>query len=104
MEKFWKAVLSLLPCLVCRRFVPTGVEPDLHHVAPGSSERPLWAMVPICAPHHTGPNGFHSAPRSFLAAFRVPFEHELGLLVWLIEDLARLLFLRCRWLGKQEVR
>lgn len=100
MEAFWKAVLSLLPCVICVRFVASGVPPSLHHVAPGSSVRSVYGMCPLCEPHHQGPRGFHSEPKEFVRVFRPPFDSEVGLLVWVMEDLAKLLFLKCRFLGR----
>ena len=100
-ETFWKAVLSLLGCVICTRFVSTGERPELHHVAPGSSIRSTFALAPICQPHHTGPRGFHSEPKGFILAYRPPFDSEVGILVWVIEDVARMLYMKCRFLGKE---
>lgn len=103
-ELFWKAVLALLPCVICVRFVSTGQKPELHHIAPGSSIRSTFGMAPVCQLHHTGPRGFHSAPKAFIMMYEPPFDSEVGILVWVMEDLARMLYMKCRWLGKQEKR
>lgn len=87
-ETFWKALLAKLDCVVCRRYVPTGVRPSLHHIASGSGLRSVFSMAPICEPHHQGPRGFHSAPKGFILMYRPPGDCEYGMLVWVCEDLA----------------
>lgn len=88
-----KSVLAGLMCVVCRRHGGVGRPVELHHVAPGSSLRTDWALIPLCRLHHDperNGTGFHGlGTRAFCSLFRVPFEQEAGLLVWLIEDLAK---------------
>lgn len=99
-EEFWKGLLGRLPCPVCKRFVETGVKPSLHHIAEGSGVRSVFAMVPICEPHHQGVRGLHGAsPRAFILQYRPPGDSEYGLLVWMIEDLAEFLRAWLRTLG-----
>lgn len=95
-------MLAKLPCPVCVRYVPTGVKPSLHHIAPGSSLRSVFALAPLCYPHHQGPRGFHSAPKEFLMVYRPPGECEWGLLVWVIEDLAAYLRRLAPFLGRRD--
>lgn len=98
-ERFWKALLALLPCIICVRFIPSGRPASLHHVAEGSGERSTFAMVPICWPHHQGPEGLHGmGPKEFMRLYRPPGDSEFGLLVWTLEDLAKLLYARIRHL------
>jgi len=78
-----------LGCCVCRRLGHGYVPAQLHHVAKGSGYRNPWAVVPLCQEHHTGASGFHKRGKIFLSQFHVPGESEYGLLIWLIEDMAR---------------
>jgi len=88
-ETFWKWLLAQLPCVICSRFEYSGVKPSLHHVAPGSSKRSVFGMVPLCHPHHQGPAGFHGmGGKAFLRMYRPPGESEYGLIIWTLEDLA----------------
>lgn len=85
--------VAALGCLVCKRLGRGYVPAQLHHVAEGSGKRSDWSVVGLCEDHHdphrTG-SGFHGmGTRKFCAAFRVPGESEYGLLIWLLEDLAR---------------
>lgn len=99
LEVLWMGLIASLPCLVCVRFVPTGLPVQLHHVAEGSSVRYHQAVVPLCGDqtdggHHEGEYGFHGlGERAFCARYDVPWLNEYGLLVWRDQDLmARLRF------------
>jgi len=81
--------VAALGCCVCRRLGYGYVPAQVHHVAEGSGLRSDWAVVPLCPEHHIGPSGFHSRGKAFLVQFRVPGESEYGLLIWVIEDLAK---------------
>ena len=88
-EAFWKWLLAQLPCVICIRFVESGVAPSLHHVAEGSGARSTFALCPLCEPHHQGPGGLLGmGPRAFITMYRPPGDSEYGLLVWMMEDLA----------------
>jgi hypothetical protein len=101
-EQWWKALLARLPCVLCARFVASGVPPSLHHIATGSGVRSTFALCPLCEPHHQGPAGLHGmSPRAFVALYRPPGETEYGLLVWMIEDLAAWLRHRVPQLGRR---
>jgi hypothetical protein len=81
-------------CVVCRRLHGHYVTPEVHHIAEGSSKRSNYAVAGLCGPryenHHQGPAGLHGmGVKRFCAAYRVPWEKEEGLLVWVNEDLAR---------------
>ena len=89
----WRNNLAELGCVVGRRHQGCSGATELHHVAEGTGLRNDWALVPLCKDHHdsfrTG-SGFHGMGREhFCKLFRVPGESEYGLLVWLLEDLAR---------------
>lgn len=44
----------------------------------------------MCEEHHTGATGFHTLKeRKFCAMYRVPGEREVGLLIWVNEDLIK---------------
>lgn len=81
--------VASLGCCICRRLNYGYVPAECHHVAEGSGLRSDWAVAPLCTEHHRGAYGFHARGKAFLSQFRVPGESEYGLLVWLIEDLAK---------------
>ena len=63
---------------------------ELHHVAEGSGLRSDWAVAPLCAEHHRGGAGLHGmGSQAFIRLYRPPGDSEYGLLVWLLEDLAK---------------
>lgn len=67
------ARLRLLPCVVC---VLLGEPPrpcaELHHVGDPLTERNEGGKVPICEPHHQGPEGIHGLHRrGFVKASKV---------------------------------
>lgn len=79
-----------LGCLLGRRGFDCEGGTELHHVAEGSGLRDDWALVPLCVGHHRGGSGLHGmGTKAFLRMFRPPGDSEYGLLVWLLEDLAR---------------
>jgi hypothetical protein len=82
--------VAQLGCVVCRRI---GYQPgpvELHHVAEGSGLRSDWALVPLCDEHHTGGAGLHGmGTKAFIRFYRPPGDSEYGLLVWLLEDMAK---------------
>jgi hypothetical protein len=79
-----------LGCCVCLRLNLGKTPAELHHVAEGSSRRSDFAVVPLCPEHHRGKSGFHILrAERFCKLYRVPWEKEEGLLVWVNEDLAR---------------
>lgn len=79
-----------LGCMICRRVDGVFSPAALHHVAEGSGLRSPWAQVPLCPGHHRGPQGLHGmGSKAFIRVYRPPGDSEYGLLVWLIEDLAR---------------
>ena len=86
-----KTRLAAMPCLLDGGFSGgCGGRVELHHVAEGSGLRDDWALVPLCAEHHRGQAGLHGmGSRAFCALYRPPGDAEWGLLVWLIEEMAR---------------
>lgn len=80
-----------LGCCVCRRALDRPGEPaEVHHVAEGSGLRSDWAVAPLCQEHHRGATGLHGmGSKAFIRQYRPPGDSEYGLLVWVIEDLAR---------------
>ena len=88
-ERYWMGLIAGLGCLVCRRFVPTGLPAQLHHVAEGSGVRSNYGIAPLCQEHHTGRSGFHGmGSKAFCQLYRPPGDCEYGLLVWVAQDLA----------------
>jgi len=91
-EAFYMGLVAKLGCVVCRRFEPTGLPVEVHHVARGSGVRSDFAVAPLCVEHHRGQAGFHGmGERAFCRLYRPPGEAETGLLIWNAEDLARYL-------------
>ena len=94
-EGRYMALVASLGCIICRRFEPTGLPVELHHVAEGSGLRSNYAIAPLCGNrldggHHRGGAGFHGmGEKAFCRLYRPPGENEFGLLVWTCEDLAR---------------
>lgn len=87
--KRWMALLAPLGCLVCRRLGRGCVPAQLHHII-GDDD---FSVVPLCPEHHdphrTG-SGFHGmGEKKFCDIFKVPQLRELGMLVWLAEDLIK---------------
>ena len=86
----WRNQLARLCCVVGRRHGGCTGGINLHHVAEGSGLRNDWALVPLCEGHHTGQAGLHGmGSKNFLRLYRPPGDSEYGLLVWLLEDLAK---------------
>ena len=89
-EAAYMGRVSALGCVLCRRIFSLYSPAELHHVAEGSGVRSNFAVAPLCPEHHRGGTGLHglSVP-VFCARYRVPWEKEEGLLVWVAEDLQR---------------
>jgi len=84
------SMVAALGCVICRRLSLGTVPAQIHHVAEGSSKRSDFAVAPLCPDHHMGGAGFHKlGTERFCKLYRVPWEREEGLLVWVFEDLAR---------------
>lgn len=84
--------LVVLGCLLGRRGFRDACNgnTELHHVAEGSGERNDWGLVPLCAEHHRGGAGLHGmGPKAFIRLYRPPGDTEYGLLVWMLEDMAK---------------
>lgn len=104
-EEKHNAALRVLPCVVCRRiYSPEKLKQfllemeesqakpqvEVHHVAAGSALRSEFGGVPLCMQHHRGKYGLHGmGVKAFCACYDVPWLKEEGLLLWVIEDLAR---------------
>lgn len=89
-SKPWGLRLAAMRCVVGVRNGGCSGQIELHHVAEGSGLRSEWALVPLCHEHHRGPTGVHGAGvKAFIRMQRPPGDSEYGLLVWLLEDLAR---------------
>lgn len=80
-------------CVICRRLDRGLVPCQVHHVAEGSSKRSDFATVGLCLEHHDpmkSGSGLHGmGVATFCKIYRVPWEKEEGLLVWVNEDIAR---------------
>lgn len=82
--------VASIGCVVGRRADGCDGKLEIHHIAEGSSRRSDFATVGLCTEHHTGQSGFHGLrAERFCKLYRVPWEKEEGLLVWVNEDLAR---------------
>lgn len=81
--------VAALGCVVCRRVHRVFTPAEVHHIAEGSSKRSDFGVAPLCPEHHRGATGFHGLRADeFCRRYRVPWEKEEGLLVWVAEDLA----------------
>lgn len=86
----WRTNLASMQCVVGKRHGGCSGAVELHHVAEGSGLRHDYGLVPLCGEHHRGGSGLHGmGGRNFLRLYRPPGESEYGLLVWLLEDLAK---------------
>lgn len=84
--------IAVLGCLLGKRGFSEGClgGTELHHVAEGSGVRDDWALAPLCVEHHRGSSGLHGmGTKAFIRLYRPPGDSEFGLLVWLIEDMAK---------------
>lgn len=87
-----RSAIADLGCLLAKRGFRDHCRgnTELHHVAEGSGLRSDWALVPLCDEHHTGQAGLHGmGPKAFIRLYRPPGDSEYGLLVWLLEDMAK---------------
>lgn len=92
-RSYWRGqILARVGCVLCTRGWGGGYgKVDNHHVATGSSKRHPDALARLCEGHHTGPAGLHGTwggrgTKGFIALYKPPDMHELGLIVWTIED------------------
>lgn len=86
----WRNHLAELGCVVGKHHGGCQGSVELHHVAEGSGLRHDYSLVPLCHEHHTGQGGLHGmGPKSFLKLYRPPGESEYGLLIWMLELLAK---------------
>ena len=86
----WRNRLASLRCVVGARHGGCEGRLNLHHVAEGSGLRHEYALVPLCEEHHVGGAGLHGmGSKNFIRLYRPPGDDEYGLLVWLLEDLAK---------------
>lgn len=87
----WRNRLSAMGCVVGRRHGGCEGVVELHHVAENSGQRHDYGLAPLCEEHHRGQAGLHGmGPKAFVRLYRPPGESEYGLLVWLLEDLAKI--------------
>lgn len=80
-EQHHHNIVRSLGCVICREFFNTRTPPSIHHIAEGSGVRSEYMVAGLCPSCHTGPEGFHSAPKVFLRVYRLPTEYHLLLLV-----------------------
>lgn len=79
-----------LPCVVC---VHMGMQSPhavhAHHVESVRDELSTYATVPLCEPHHTGPNGIHGlSRRGFEARYKLSQVDLLAITNKLLEKYA----------------
>jgi len=86
----WRSKLAGLTCVVGVRHGGCEGRVELHHVAEGSGVRDDYGLVPLCEEHHRGQSGLHGmGTKNFLRLYRPPGESEYGLLIWMIEQVAK---------------
>ena len=89
LENYHRRVREL-GCVICRRLGYGETPASLHHIAKGSGLRSKWSVCPLCPTHHLGKAGFHTlGTERFCSLYHVPGEAEWGLLLFVIEDLAK---------------
>lgn len=77
-----------LACLVCEVMgLPAAPPTDAHHITQGGRRVSHYAVLPLCRPHHEGPDGIHTLHES-------GFEHRykltnLKMLAMVTERLAK---------------
>lgn len=57
-------LVKCLPCIICGKPGPS----EAHHVEGDKMPRDDLRTIPLCPPCHTGPDGYHKAKRSWVAA------------------------------------
>lgn len=78
--------VSELSCLICEQMGLGQSPAHVHHVF-DSAARSDFLTVPLCPPHHTGPEGFHGlGEREFNRRYKTT---EAELLAMTLEKLAR---------------
>lgn len=90
--ELWCGLLGEIGCVVCTRGLAGGSgRPHQHHVAKGSGERHEFCRAVLCEGHHMQ---FHSTMggKAFCRLYRPPGDDEFGLVVWTVEDVAKLLY------------
>jgi hypothetical protein len=86
----WRTKIAAMRCVVGNQHGGCQGRTELHHVAEGSGQRHDYSLVPLCEEHHRGATGLHGlGPKAFLRLYRPPGESEYGLLIWMLEQLAR---------------
>jgi hypothetical protein len=86
----WRNRLASMGCIVGIHHGGCQGRVELHHCAEGSGLRHDYGLVPLCEEHHRGSSGLHGmGPKAFLRLYRPPGESEYGLLIWMLEQLAR---------------
>lgn len=89
---YWMDLVAQVGCVICLRVHGVYTPPELHHVAEGSGLRSDYAVAGLCHEHHQGGSGLHGmGVKKFVVMYRLPGESEWGLLVWTIEEVAKLL-------------
>lgn len=69
-------------CIICWLLELGKTPAEIHHVAEGSGLRSWFAIAALCKEHHRGKSGLHGmGTKRFCAAYRIPGETEMGLLV-----------------------
>jgi hypothetical protein len=79
--------VAALGCIVCRLLGQPGTPAQVHHLREGqgmSQRASNWLTIPLCPPHHTGPQGIHG-DRTYMKLLKVD---ELSLLAMTYEALA----------------
>ena len=79
--------IHALECVVC---VHMGLQSpervEAHHVESIRDETSDYAVVPLCSPHHNGPNGVHGLHRrGFIARYGLSDVDLLGLTMKALE-------------------
>jgi hypothetical protein len=83
-------MLASMRCVVGVRHGECSGTTELHHVAESSGERHDYGLCPLCVAHHRGAAGLHGlGSKAFIRLYRPPGDSEYGLLIWLLEDLAK---------------
>lgn len=90
------ALVAAAGCVLGNRglhvcFHKPGADPrtNVHHIRTGDTKRNDYATVGLCWGAHQGSGGIHDGSKAFCRQYRPPGETEMGLLVWVNEDIAK---------------
>lgn len=67
-EKRHLNLVASLGCALCRHLGYGETQAEIHHIREGqgmAQRAQNWLAIPLCTPHHRGPNGIHGDRKAF---------------------------------------